>query len=101
MTFPIGLSGVTAGMMALSLILGIATVAVTLLNWRDFQGSTYGNAFLVFAVGWAVVEAHTARELVFSLSGGTEFPTFMAASLATTGVLIVSASFYLIYRESK
>ncbi len=99
MTLPLGLSQVMTGLMGLSLLIGIATVVMALLNWRDFRGSTYGNAFLVFAVGWAIVELHTARELLFYLSGGRDFPTLMAASLATTGVVIISASYYLIYRE--
>lgn len=99
MTFPLGLSQVMIGLMSLSLLIGLGTVVLALLNWRDFRGSTYGNAFLVFAVGWAVVELHTVRELMFYLSGGRDFPTLMAASLAATGVVIISASYYLIYRE--
>lgn len=101
MIFPIGLSGVTTGLMAVSLLLGVVTVVLALLNWRDFRGSTYGNSFLVFAIGWAIVEAHTARELLFYLSGGRDFPTFTAASLATTGVIVIAVAYYLIYREVK
>ena len=98
---PFGLSQVMQGMMILSLILGVGTVLLALLNWRDFRGSTYGNAFLVFAVGWAVVESHTARELIFYFTGSRTFPTFTAASLTTAGVVIVAASYYLIYRDSR
>lgn len=99
MTLPLGLSQVMIGLMSLSLLVGVATVIMALLNWRDFRGSTYGNSFLVFAVGWAVVELHTVRELMFYASGGREFPTLIAASLSTAGVVIISVSYYLIYRE--
>lgn len=99
MTLPLGLSQVMIGLMSLSLLIGIATVIVALLNWRDFRGSTYGDSFLVFAIGWTIVELHTARELLFYISGGRDFPTLAAASLSTAGVVIIAASYYLIYRE--
>jgi hypothetical protein len=98
---PFGLSQVLTGMMGLALLLGVATVVVALLNWRDFRGSTYGDAFLVFAAGWTVVELHTARELLFYFSGSKSFPTLTAASLSTAGVVIVAASYYQIYRDSE
>ncbi|MFB6174923.1 MAG: hypothetical protein ABEJ87_03015 [Candidatus Nanohalobium sp.] len=82
-------------------MIGIAAVVMALLNWRNFRGSTYGNSFLVFAIGWAIVELHTARELIFYMSGGRDFPALMAASLATTGVVVISISYYLIYRDAK
>lgn len=101
MITPIGLSGVTTGLMGLAVVLGTITVAIAFLNWRNYRGSTYGNALLVFTIGWAAVEIHSLRELLFYLSGGRNFPTFTAASLTTLGVILVAFSYYLIYREEE
>ncbi|MFB6203733.1 MAG: hypothetical protein ABEK01_04560 [Candidatus Nanohaloarchaea archaeon] len=95
----VGLEGVTAGLMILALTFGLGTVVMAYMSAREFGESVFGRSFKVFALGWAIVELHTAREIMYYLSSSQSFPSFTAAALASTGVSVVAASYYLVYRE--
>lgn len=97
----IGVQTLIAGLQSLDLLMGIAVLILALLTWRDFRGSTYGNAFLIFAFGWVLILIHSVRELQYSLGMFEEFPTLWAASFVSLGVVAVSISYYLIYRDSR